>query len=38
MTNKEFKNLNAELTSLNLQAFDLELTINQNLLNLFGNE
>ncbi len=34
----EIKNLNAELTSLNLKASDLELTINQNLLNLFGDE
>ena len=42
MTEEEFeteiKNLNAELTSLNAKASDLEKTINQNLLNLFENE
>ncbi|MBS4057501.1 MAG: N-6 DNA methylase [Bacteroidales bacterium] len=42
MTEEEFeteiKNLNAELTSLNTLASELELTINQNLINLFGNE
>jgi type I restriction enzyme M protein len=34
----EIKNLNAELTSLNSKAFDLERLNNQNLLNLFENE
>ncbi len=42
MTEEEFeteiRNLNTELSSLNSKAADLELTINQNLLNLFGNE
>jgi len=42
MTEEEFeteiKNLNAELSSLNSKASELEQAINLNLLNLFENE
>jgi len=42
MTEEEFeaeiKKLNTELTALNAKARDLEKAINQNILNLFGNE
>jgi type I restriction enzyme M protein len=42
MTEDEFevviKKLNSDLASLNSSAFDLEILINQNILNLFDNE